>query len=126
MKLTHVIILSIGLVTPMISSGQEIVTRNIGNLELVMERDIALLMDAKVMTQKPKTMPGYRVQLSSTTSRAEAIQMKTEFLRSHSDKRAYITYQQPYFKLRVGDFEQRTDAVQFMNDIYNRFPGFVV
>lgn len=113
-------------VLPAVAAAQEMTTRSIGNLELVMERDIALLLDAKVVTQKPKTMPGFRVQLASTTNRTEANQLKTEFLRSHPDKRAYVTYQQPYFKLRVGDFEQRTEASRFMNDIYDRFPGFVV
>lgn len=113
-------------VLPAVAAAQEMTTRNIGNLELVMERDVALLLDAKVVTQKPKTMPGFRVQLASTTNRTEANQLKTEFLRSNPDKRAYVTYQQPYFKLRVGDFEQRVEASRFMNDIYDRFPGFVV
>jgi hypothetical protein len=111
---------------PAIAAAQEMTSRSLGNLELVMERDIALLLDAKVVTQKPKTMPGFRVQIASTTNRTEANELKTQFLRNHPDKRAYVTYQQPYFKLRVGDFEQRAEASRFMNDVYDRFPGFVV
>ena len=124
--MTHRLFLCLLFLVPAFASAQEMTSRQIGNLELVMERDIALLLDAKVVTQKPKTMQGFRVQIASTTNRTEANQMKTEFLRHYPDKRAYVTYQQPYFKLRVGDFEQRTEATRFMNDIYDRFQGFVV
>lgn len=106
--------------------GQEMTTSTIGNLELNIEKEVAQLINAKIVTTKPRTMPGYRVQIASTASRTEAQDLKTEFLRRYPNVRAYLSYQQPYFKLRVGDFEQRTDASRFMNEIYASFPGFIV
>lgn len=39
----------------------------------------------------------------------------------------YITYSQPYYRVRLGDFAQREEAVQFWDSIQGRFPGaFVV
>lgn len=114
------------LTLPVGVKAQQTVTKTIGNLEVVQEESIAKLMNARVMTQKPKTMQGYRVQLGSSSNRNEMIELKTEFLKRHPEVRAYITYQQPYFKLRVGDFEQRGEAGGFMSDIYDAFPGFIV
>lgn len=113
-------------VIPFATKAQQTVTTTIGNLELVQEAGIAKLMNAKVSLQKPKTMPGFRVQIASTANRNEALDMKTQFLKHHPEMRAYVTYQQPYFKLRVGDFEQRVDASKFMYEIYDAFPGFIV
>src|SRR5687768_15335567 len=112
-------------VLPFATKAQQTVTTTIGNLELVQEAGIAKLMNAKVNVQKPKTMPGFRVQLGSSSNRSEILELKTQFLRRHPEVRAYVTYQQPYFKLRVGDFEQRSEASVYMQDIYNAFPGFI-
>lgn len=115
------------IVMPLVSKAQQqMVTTTMGNLELVQEAAIAKLMNARVTEKKPKTMPGFRVQLSSTANRNEALELKTQFLRRYPQVRAYVTYQQPYFKLRVGDFEQRGDASRFMQEIYDLFPGFIV
>jgi hypothetical protein len=120
------LVLFFAIALPCVVSAQKMVTTTVGNLELVQEEAIAKLMNAKMALQKPKTMPGFRVQLSSTANRNEALDLKTQFLRRHPDVRAYVTYQQPYFKLRVGDFEQRADASRFMQEIYDSFPGFIV
>jgi hypothetical protein len=120
------LILFVALMLSFATKAQTMVTMTIGNLELVQEAGVAKLMNAKVNVQKPKTMPGFRVQLASSPNRNEVLELKTQFLRHHPKTRAYVTYQQPYFKLRVGDFEQRADASVFMNEIYNSFPGFIV
>ena len=119
-------ILFFALILPFAASAQQMVTTMNGNLELVQEAGIAKLMNAKVSLPKPKTMQGYRVQLGSSANRNEILDMKTQFLRHHPEVRAYVTYQQPYFKLRVGDFEQRGEAGKFMNEVYDAFPGFIV
>ena len=97
-----------------------------GNLMIIQDTAVSKLMNARIITMRPKTMKGFRLQLASSANRNEINNLKTQFLQAHSNVRAYITYQQPYFKLRVGDFEQRTDANSFMNDIYSSFPGFIV
>lgn len=70
---------------------------------------------------------GYRVQLASGTSRTVVLEMKTKFMMLYPDVNAYVIYQQPQFKLRVGDFENRYAANNFSTEIKSSFPNaFVV
>ena len=62
-------------------------------------------------------MPGYRVQLYFGNDRTHATEMKSDFLLNHPKIGAYVIYHQPNFKLRVGDFKFRLEAVRFLQDI---------
>lgn len=66
--------------------------------------------------------PGYRVQIFFGDNREEANHMKTEFLKTYPNTGAYLVYQQPNFKLRVGDFKTRFLATGFLMEIREKFP----
>lgn len=53
---------------------------------------------------------GYRLQISNTRSREQAFQAKADVLRQFPEHKAYVTFQSPYFKVRVGDFMDKADA----------------
>lgn len=76
------------------------------------------------------TMPsidGFRVQLHFGNDREKAKEVKTRFLKSYTNVEAYESYQQPNFRIRVGDFRTRLEAVKFQKEIHQQFPGsFVV
>ena len=97
-----------------------------GNLTIIQDTAVTKILNIKVNPLKARTIHGFRVQLTSSANRNEINSLKSEFMKAHPDVRTYMTYQQPYFKLRVGDFEERTDANRFMNEIYSQFPGFIV
>lgn len=62
-------------------------------------------------------MPGYRVQLYFGNDRNQATEMKSDFLLNYPKIGAYVLYHQPNFKLRVGDFKFRLEAVRFLQDV---------
>jgi hypothetical protein len=73
------------------------------------------------------SIDGYRVQLHFGNDRDKAKEVKTKFLKLYSDIEAYESYQQPNFRIRVGDFRTRLEAVKFQKQIHQQFPGaFVV
>ena len=80
--------------------------------------------------QQGGKMQGYRVEIffsSDLNARQRAQQIKGEFLGSYPDINVYITYVSPDFKVRVGDFRTRNEALKLMNEIQGRFPkAFVV
>lgn len=81
------------------------------------------LMEKHIALGKARnSMPGYRVQIFFGDNREEANKLKNEFLRNYSTTGAYIVYQQPNFKLRVGDFKTRLQATEFLMQIQSRFP----
>ena len=80
--------------------------------------------------QEGGLVQGFRVEIffsSELNARQKAQSMKNEFLSSHSGYNAYISYVSPDFKVRVGDFRTKNEALKFMKEIQGQFPkAFVV
>jgi len=75
---------------------------------------------------KPVT-DGYRVQLHFGNDRDKAREVKAKFLSAYQNISAYESYQQPNFRVRVGDFRTRLEALKFLKEIKAEFPSsFVV
>ena len=72
-------------------------------------------------------MKGYRVQIHFGPEKAKALDVKTKFTAQNHAVPAYLDYQQPYFKIRVGDFRTKLEAYKFLQEISTDFPGaFIV
>jgi hypothetical protein len=64
---------------------------------------------------------------SELNARQKAQNIKNEFLSSYSGYSAYISYISPDFKVRVGDFRTKNEALKLMKEIQGQFPkAFVV
>jgi len=86
-----------------------------------------LLSNYRVYNELNRAVQGYRVQIIASTVRKTVLDSKGIFSDQYPDIKTYILYQQPYFKLRVGDFETRIEAIQFLNKINDVFPSaFIV
>ena len=76
---------------------------------------------------KRGTMKGYRVQIHFGPEKAKALEVKSKFLTQNRTTSAYLDYQQPYFKIRVGDFRTKAEAYKLLQEISGDFPGaFIV
>jgi hypothetical protein len=71
---------------------------------------------------------GYRLQVLNTRSRDDAFKMKATLLENFPDQKAYVLYQSPYFKVRIGNFVNRSDADNFSREVssYLSQPAYVV
>lgn len=65
---------------------------------------------------------GYRVQLLNTRSREEAFKMKSDLMQFFPSQKAYVLYQSPYFKVRIGNFPDKNDASSFRNEVAKKIP----
>lgn len=71
---------------------------------------------------------GYRLQVLSTRSREEAFNLKAWFMQNEPGQKAYLLFQSPYFKVRIGNFLTKSDALDFKKElsrIYSQ-PVYVV
>ena len=68
-----------------------------------------------------QSMPGYRIQIYFGGVRQKASEIKLAFADKHNDVSAYITYQQPNFKVRVGDFRTRLEAQRFLKGMEGEY-----
>ncbi|MFY7898579.1 MAG: SPOR domain-containing protein [Chitinophagaceae bacterium] len=65
---------------------------------------------------------GYRIQIISTNNRDAATKAKNEVLALFNDQKAYLTYQSPYFKVRIGNFLKKEDAEKFRLQLNKYYP----
>ena len=73
---------------------------------------------------------GFRVQLysvSGVNSRDKANAFMAKFLLKHPDAKVYLVYHSPYYKVRLGDFRTKIEALAYLQNISKEYPsGFVV
>lgn len=67
--------------------------------------------------QAKRSMPGYRIQIHFGTQRVKANEIRTDFLQIYPNVGAYLIYHQPHFKVSVGDFKTRLEALKFLKEI---------
>jgi len=96
---------------------------------LTIERDVrldSLVMRHRRINQQKNGFDGYRVQLFSgtgTEARLQANNLRAEFMGLNPDIPAYLIYQAPNFKVRVGDFRTELEAIRMQRELSYQFPG---
>ena len=85
---------------------------------------------AHVQANASRPMPGYRVRIffdNRQSARAESEATLKRFTDTYHGIGAYRTYANPYFKVTVGDFRTKSEAMELLGRIKHKFPGsFVV
>ena len=72
-----------------------------------------------------RTAPGYRILVINTNDRAKASEAKARIYQQFRELPAYLMYQSPFYKLKVGNFREREEAEQYFVDIQRLFPSGV-
>lgn len=85
---------------------------------------------AVVGTVRPGTtivsQMGYRVQVFYGSDRREVFNEQSRFNNSYPALNTYVTYKQPNYYLRVGDFRTRLEAQRLMNELRPFFPTLFI
>lgn len=79
--------------------------------------------------KRSEGIPGYRIRIfskSGNTAREEMNAAKARFLKIYPDIRAYEDYDQVNFKLYVGDFQTRSEALKIMHSVEGLFQGLFI
>lgn len=87
-------------------------------------------MGAHVEANRQRTRNGYRVRIffdNRQTARADSEAALKRFEGLYHDVSAYRSYANPYFKVTVGDFRTKSEAMELLERIKGEFPSaFVV
>ena len=100
-----------------------------GKIEYMLDSRITDLMNKKMLINEKKDgkVKGYRVQIHFGSDRDKAKEIKVKFMQKFNSVVAHEIYEQPNFKVRVGDFRTRTEAFKFLKEISGDFPSsFIV
>lgn len=98
------------------------------SVEVVADKRVGTLVEKHTEINQRGKGKGYRVQIYFGSDKAKAKEMKAKFLNLYGrEMRAYEPYEQPNFKIRVGDFRTRMEAYRFWKKIKADFPtAFIV
>jgi len=102
-----------------------------GTVKIYESPSIRLQMEKHMETfAKKEGVHGYRIQIffgSSKSAQKLATEARAKFISTYKDIKAHIEYNAPYFKVRVGDFREQSDALKLLEEIAEEYPeAFVV
>ena len=78
---------------------------------------------------KSSGVPGYRIRIysgSGVGAKEEQQQVRARFLSLYRGLDAYNRYDEPYFKVYVGDCRTRSEALKLLDRIKRDFPNSII
>jgi len=105
---------------------------NAGQGTITIDQPSALVsaMSSHKTRNASKQINGYRVRIffdNSRNARTVSEQVSGSFSALYPNVAVYREYENPYFKVTVGNFRTKADATRFLNAIKGQFPsGFIV
>jgi hypothetical protein len=98
------------------------------NVTLKQDSAITELLDKyKEYNRKKEFTEGYRIQIMYTDIRDEVYKSKGKTYKDFPELPSYVEYEEPYYKLRLGDFKTRLEATYYLQQVITIYPGaFIV
>ena len=100
-----------------------------GHLEIYQDSRVNELMEKHIAVNRAhQTLDGYRIQIffdAGNYSRTSAYRVRDEFLGISPDSTVavYVSFKEPYYRVRAGDFRTRMEAEGFLKLIKPNFPN---
>lgn len=101
------------------------------NGEIYLEADSLLLANYYKLLEKNKEVtgvPGWRIRIFSDSglgAKEEQQRVRARFLSLYPDIDAYHVYDEPYFKVYVGDCRTESEAIRLYDRIKKDFPDLL-
>jgi hypothetical protein len=83
----------------------------------------ALVSKYEAILKARNGIDGWRVQIMFKTKKEEIQQLKIAFIKLYPEIPAYLEYEEPYYRVRVGNCRTRLEAIKIKNQISENFPG---
>ena len=115
------LLFSLSAINPLAAQGRINIVGDVAATRMV-EKHIEL-------NSRVKTIPGYRVQIASfsgTSSKVSAFNLRDRFMLDYPTVQAYIVFDEPNFKVKVGDFRTRLEAYAFLQQIKDTYKGYLI
>ena len=75
------------------------------------------------------SISGYRIQIykgSGNNALEKGQILMNKFREDYKNKAVYISFSEPYYRVRVGDYRTRLDALNFFRKIKSKYPSAFV
>lgn len=96
-----------------------------GQVEIHQDVRLHRLVDKHISLNKENmSIPGYRIQIySGSEKRSEAKNVRTSFMKEFPKISTELIYNEPYFKVRVGNFRTKQEGYKLYKRITQIFPN---
>ena len=106
-----------------------VLSTNLKSQTYFLEQDTrvnSLLNLHKEINSQDSLVSGYRVQIffeSGNFSKDSAVKTAEEFNMSFPEIRYYLSFSEPYYRIRVGDFRTLIEAKGFLAELIHIYPS---
>ena len=123
-------------------SGLDVFGQQRGTVEVVADPLISLMQRSRKGTNITATSPtrppvdretatrtttmGFRVQIYSGSERSEAYAEQARFKQLYKGIDTYVSYEEPNYRVKVGDFRSRSEAQDLMQGLRKQFNNVFV
>jgi hypothetical protein len=111
-------------------SGFSLKAQERGKVEVIKDARIDTLIARRQSLQAKNpaaaSLNGFRVQIYNGTVRNAAYAAQAKFQAKYPDVRSYMTYNEPDFKVKAGDFRTRLEAEKFRQELQSMFSGLFI
>ncbi len=103
----------------------------LNNLTVNQDPRISQMLSWHIENNKIKNkIEGFRVEIffsSAPDAKEKALKKKVEFLSLYPENTVHVMYVSPNFRVRVGDFRTKNEALKLYREIKNSYPvAFIV
>ena len=114
-----------------IAEAQEQSTLEPGVKNIIQDARVAELINKHIILNENQSgIDGFRVQIffdSGNNSMENALKVKTNFVSKYPDIPVYLIWQQPNYKVRIGDFRTKIEAQGLFDKIKSEYKNaFIV
>jgi hypothetical protein len=103
------------------------VAKNQVNNPLAVNQKLDAVLDTIAKQNKAiRYISGYRIQVYVGNVRAEADNAKSYIYQVFPDLNPYVSYAQPTYRVKVGDFIYRNDAEHYLDQIKDHYASAVI
>lgn len=107
--------------------NQPALTPELNHITLHQSPSLSLLLDEhRDFMHQLATLPGYRIQLYTTTRLKEANVFRMSFEQVFPDIKVYILFNEPNYRIRVGNFTDRITARAQLEALRETYPTAIV
>ena len=122
-----VIVLLLLIIAGLRSGFAQEVRKDSGSVTIYQDKLVDELVQKQVkLNEAGNNQDGYRIEIfsdSGNNSKTKAQTAMDEFLAKQPEMKAYLVFKSPNYKVKVGDFRSKLDAIRSLNQISAECPN---
>src|SRR4030095_9912347 len=90
-------------------------------IDLLVKKQIDI--NEETTRESRRTASGFRILVINSNDRKKFFAAKAKIYQLYPELKPYLSYQAPFYKLKVGNFKTREEAVEYQTALSRDFPS---